>query len=97
MVEVEMLRLAPQDHSDQPDQYERQALFHVTADGRVDVLKGQAVVEEVLRVRVVDPATRAFVGVEDDALVWARNLPTAFRTPYLVSVIRELDDADPRH
>lgn len=94
MVEVEMRRMIPTGPG-QPDRYEQQAVFRVAADGQVDVVKGPDMVAEVLQVRVADPASHSFVGVQDDALVWARNLPTAFRTPYLVAVVRELDDADP--
>lgn len=72
--------------------YRRRALLQVTADGTMATDTGQPTGLE--DVAVHDPATGRFITAADDALAWARGLPTALRSPYLIADVREVDEGD---
>lgn len=76
--------------------YRPRALLQVSDEGVMATDTGQPTGLE--DVAVHDPATGLFVTAADDPVAWARGLPTALRSPYLIADVREIpeDAADAR-
>lgn len=61
-------------------------------DGGGWELDGEQVLSPDIRTMVPDGDSVRFVTFEEDPIAWARALPTALRTGYLVPVVFEVDD-----
>lgn len=70
--------------------YRQRALLQVTDEGAMATDTGEPTGLE--DVAVHDPATGRFVTAADDAVAWARGLPAALRSPYLIADVRELGE-----